>query len=505
MNSQLDINADSLLKKFKKDSLVYAPAILIPAFLNVLTVTIVTRLFSAESFGQYSIVIASTGIFVALISQWINQSIQRYRPIYKKNNKQTEFNLHINYMIFGLIIGCGLISISFAPFMNTLMGDYEVYYWPSVILIILQSIYSIISTIYRADLKAKYYRLFQVLNAILKLLIALVWILLIKKEIIGLVWGGIISFACLIVPMYVASGLFHIEKSPIGKNLKLFWGFSMKFMVYGFPMLGWFLGTSLLNLGDRYMLEYFSTSEQVGIYSANYSLVMTALGLISTPLLTSAHPVIMNAADNLDREKLKEVISRFSRVFLIVIVPLTVYIIVFRTEITNILLGEEFREGKQIIPVLIIGMVVWKFSMFGHKGLEVEEKTRIMLWFVVIATVFNLLLNALLIPDYGYVGAANATLISFLIYPILIYFYSRKNTPWVIKGDSAIRIILCSIITGLLLSIINSFLREFIPSFILIIIGCISFIIIYLLLLLTTNELNIQEKRALNRMFGMTK
>ncbi len=49
-----------------------------------------------------------------------------------------------------------------------------------------------------------------------------------------------------------------------------------------------------------------------------------------------------------------------------------------------------------------------------------------MLVYVLIAASFNVLINLILIPLYGYIGAAYATSVSLTIYPILIYFTSKN-------------------------------------------------------------------------------
>ena len=62
-------------------------------------------------------------------------------------------------------------------------------------------------------------------------------------------------------------------------------------------------------------------------------------------------------------------------------------------------------------------------------GISLAEKTWHYTWITIFTAVVNILLNFILIPSYGFVGAALATLISFLVYWItkllvsLRYFY----------------------------------------------------------------------------------
>ena len=50
---------------------------------------------------------------------------------------------------------------------------------------------------------------------------------------------------------------------------------------------------------------------------------------------------------------------------------------VFSPEIARLLLGSEFCGGYTIMPIVLAGASAWGLSMFGHKGLELQEKTRV--------------------------------------------------------------------------------------------------------------------------------
>jgi O-antigen/teichoic acid export membrane protein len=68
--------------------------------------------------------------------------------------------------------------------------------------------------------------------------------------------------------------------------------------------------------------------------------------------------------------------------------------------------------------------------MLTHKGLEVKEKTQTMLVGVAGATTANVGLNSLMIPQYGYMGAATATLLSFVGYLIFAAILTERHVPW---------------------------------------------------------------------------
>ncbi len=59
--------------------------------------------------------------------------------------------------------------------------------------------------------------------------------------------------------------------------------------------MGWTSECRVLDLSDRFIIELFRGSEEVGIYSANYTLVNMGILFVATPLLSAAVPLIVDA------------------------------------------------------------------------------------------------------------------------------------------------------------------------------------------------------------------
>ncbi|PER75499.1 hypothetical protein CN487_27665 [Bacillus cereus] len=468
----------------------YAMATLIPAIINVLSMMIFTRIFLPSEYGLYSLVITTTNIVTIILSQWIVQSIQRYRHAYTVENKKEEFNNYLIYMMQVITIGTLLSAVILNVFLVgfRIMEDYLMY-WLSVVIIISQSIYSILITLYQADLRPQMYRNYQILNNVLKFSFIMLLIIFVMRDIRILLIGTIISNIILISMMICNSNLkFSLRFSSIDK--KAFMQFVLQFTRYGMPMLGWFLGTSILQMIDRYMLQVYRSSVEVGIYSANSTLVTMSLGLICAPVLLTLHPIIMSKAAKSDKDELARLITRGSQIFLLIVTPITIYITLYRYDIVGILLGEAYRIGADIVPVTMVGYFLWNIAMFGHKGHEIHKKTKSMLVYVLIAASFNVVINLILIPLYGYMGAAYATSVSLTIYPILIYFTSKKYIPWKFPIKTLFRVGIISVINIVIAILFTNIFEIFIPRILSIVLGFIVYILTYVFLLIKTKEID---------------
>lgn len=103
------------------------------------------------------------------------------------------------------------------------------------------------------------------------------------------------------------------------------------------------LGGQALGIADRFVIGAFRDTREVGIYSANYTLVTMALGLLATPILMATHPIIMNAWEQSPGKNISRVIGVLSRYYLIAMVLFVTIVGVFSRGLAALLLGGEFR------------------------------------------------------------------------------------------------------------------------------------------------------------------
>ncbi|MFC6988175.1 lipopolysaccharide biosynthesis protein [Haloplanus sp. GCM10025708] len=202
---------------------------------------------------------------------------------------------------------------------------------------------------------------------------------------------------------------------------------------YGVPMIGWLFGLTLLTFVDRVLIELLAGTAAVGIYSSNYALVQTGLPLVLSPLVQAAHPAIMTEWSGDNHEAMRGLIAEYSRYFLLLGVGATVFAGVISRPLSALVLGRAFHPGYVIVPIIAPALFLWNFAMLGHKGLELAESTGTMTLGIAVAVLVNVAGNYLLIPPYGYVGAAVATLSSSTVYAGFAFVTSFRTVRWTVS------------------------------------------------------------------------
>ena len=97
--------------------------------------------------------------------------------------------------------------------------------------------------------------------------------------------------------------------------------------------------------------------------------------------------------------------------------------------ILRLLYGNAFNAAANTLRVLIWTIIPYSFVRYHAYVLVAGHRQRIDLLLNVIMSVFNVLLNLVLIPRYNHLGAAAATLVSLCILALLQYRYLHRHLP----------------------------------------------------------------------------
>jgi len=476
-----------------KHTSTYVPAYIIPALLTTVGISIFTRFFSPDEYGEYALVMAVTGIMITVLSGWISQSILRFFPEYGVSRalRGVARNTAVISLLTVLLFN-GFAAIFYLCAWH-ILGAYRRFYVLAIVLASVGSLFTVFNTMFQATLIPKTFAKYKVFLALGQLLLQLMLVLLVKKDVEYLIVGSIIAYVVAIGLMIRELPMFQVIRHTERNGLVGFVSLFQRFFCYGFPMLGWIMASTVLSLSDRFVIQIFKGAAQVGIYASNYSLVDRGIAFVSAPLLMAAHPLIMNAWGRSDQDRIGTLISIFSRYFLLITIPVVFYFSVFGHEVVSILLGEGFRSGHVVVPIILVGLLAWHLSMYGHKGLEIMNKTYVMFCLVGICAIVNLGLNILFVPNYGYIAAAVSTSLSYLLYPFMVYFATKRHFKWLIPWRSIIRITVSSFITASFLAVLKFMVFGGSMNYIQLIIMSLCGMVIYLGLLCLLKEIRDYE------------
>ncbi len=114
--------------------------------------------------------------------------------------------------------------------------------------------------------------------------------------------------------------------------------------------------------------------------------------------------------------------------FLIYGVLVSIFMTIFGSLIINTLYGTAFAGSIQILQVYIWALPGLVLGLFLTSFLIAENLRRIQIVSAVLPMLLNIILNIVLIPDFGALGAAWATVISYSMSPFICLCYKNVRS-----------------------------------------------------------------------------
>lgn len=204
-------------------------------------------------------------------------------------------------------------------------------------------------------------------------------------------------------------------------------------LIISLPLIPHALGGIVINMSDRLFIEKMVGLEMVGIYSVGYMFGMVVM-LFTDAFIKAWSPwFYKNLVEPSDRKKQK--IVKYTYIYIIGVFVLAVLISLAAEIIMPYFVDEKFYKAKEFILWIALGYAVHGVYKIFFPYLVHISKTSFLAVSTVLAALINLILNYVLIKNYGAVGAAYATIVAFFISCIMVFWYQNKhyNMPWLMK------------------------------------------------------------------------
>jgi O-antigen/teichoic acid export membrane protein len=175
------------------------------------------------------------------------------------------------------------------------------------------------------------------------------------------------------------------------------------------------------------VLRFLGDYESVGIYTLGYRISNTIRVFVIASVNMALQPMIfkmMNEADN------KRFYSKVMTYFTFGLIFVVLGISLFGKEIIKVLSQRvSYWESFRVIPILSYAMLFTMLRDISLTGLNLTKHTKVIAIITISLSIFNIGLNILFVKFWGYMGAAFCTLVSQMLFFMLIYYFAQKYYP----------------------------------------------------------------------------
>lgn len=380
------------------------------AALGFITLPLTTWFFSPEDIGRLSLLNVVVSLAVMFFSFGLDQAY--VREYHDSNNTPLLWKTCFLPGFILLTILCVFLGI-YSRFFSHIIFDITNYWYGLSIIICLISSYCVrfFSLMLRMQERGLAFSFSQILPKIIYLILLLIFVLLqVDYGITQLLIATALStFLVMLLFAWNTRSEWLIVLWQTLDMIKL-----KEMLRYSIPLFFSGLAFWGINSLDRLMLKKYSTLEELGFFSVAMSFASVAF-ILQSVFTTIWAPIAYKwLKNNVDMSRVFQV-SEYMTLFIILLFALAG---IFSWVVDFILPSEYFLIKYLIVPCLGIPLF-YTLSETTVIGINITKKTGYAMAATMIALIVGVLLNYLLIPSFGAIGAAVASCWTFYIFFIL--------------------------------------------------------------------------------------
>lgn len=427
-----DSHLDQNLKLIVRTSLIVLIGLFLAKLLSYAYRIIMARYFGPEVYGIYSLAIMVMGWFMVISTLGLTQGIIRYISFYRGKNQLEEIRQTVR-VTFSFLTWTGLISGAILFFSSSFIANnifhnadlvifLKIFSFVIPITILMNACLSILQAFEKISL---YSFIFNFLQNFLRVFFILLLIYLGLKT-NAILFSYLLSIALSLLIAYIFCTRIPgsvFKKTSLSKEKKRI--IFQDLFSYSWPLLFFGLIESVFYWTDSFMIGYFQSATEVGLYNAALPIVML-LTLTSEMFMQLFFPLITKEYSKNNLSLIKQLSQQVEKWILMINLPAFMLLILFPGTFINVLFGSEYLPAATALRFLAVGSLFASLFIICSKLISVRGKSKIILKDIVLIAIINAVLDYFLVKSYGMEGAAIATMISLVLLNILFLLQAHK-------------------------------------------------------------------------------
>lgn len=380
--------------------------------ISMITTPIFTRLMSTSEYGAYNVFNSWYGIISIIVALGLTGGVH-VQGIVKFDEKKEVFSSSLQGLTTTLVFIWTIIYLLFKNYWNELLNLTTVQMLALLVMVWTSSVFGFWANEQRVTYSYRELVIVTIIVSLAKPIVGIIMVYNSNNKVLARILG------LALVELVGYSWMYFIQMFR-GKCFysKEFWSYALKFNI---PLIPHYLSQTVLNSADRIMIDSMVGESEAGIYSLAYSVALIMV-LFNTALSQTITPWIYQ---KIKCKKIDDISSvAYSTMILIAVV--NVFLILFAPEIIHIFAPSSYYDAIWIVPpVAISSFFMYCYDLFA-KFEFYYEKTIFIMVASIAGAILNIVLNYIFIGIYGYIAAGYTTLVCYLLYCCMHYYFMRK-------------------------------------------------------------------------------
>ena len=396
-----------MLNILSKNILIYGVLNALKSLVPLLMLPILTRYMSIEDFGVLSLIETNILFLMPFILLNINSAINvEYHHLSRYELKQYITNSITLSMLSFLF--CSLIFFFFRGELSNLLHLTKEFVIFLSVFAFLRVISTVVLGVMQISQRIKSYFLYTIFQVVVDIILTCFFVIYIGSGLMGRLEGVYITF-------FITSiiGFYYLYTNDYLSRINF--KFTKNILAFGLPLIPHAIGGTIMAMSDRYFISYYVGNEFVGYYTVAYQ--MSALMLLVSLSVNQAWvPILFNYLRNGNKKNIVKITIILSALF--TLVALIIYLL--KDVLFYIFVSEDYFVAKEYFLYLLLGFLFQSFYFLATNTFFYMKKTSLLAIITVLGASLNLLLNYLFIKNFGVIGVAYATSLTWLIFLISV-------------------------------------------------------------------------------------
>lgn len=426
------------LKKLASQTFIYGIPSIAGRFLFFLLTYLYTRVFSTSDFGVNTELYSYSGFITVLLAFGLETGFFRFQQ--DSANPTKVYSTALSFLTLTSLSFLALLMLFATPLAAVMHYEGSEFYLQIFAFILaLDALGALPFARLRALNKAKQFAAIKMIEIAVSFGLNIFYLIICRKAYlagdgsffascynpaIGVGYVFIANLAGSVVKVLLLAPQFVLIKEGFDKVL---FG---KMMRYSLPMVLIGFAGIVNEMLDRMSLKYLlpgsieSNLSQLGVYGACYklSVVMT---LFIQAFRYAAEPFFFAQKKEEQSRKIYADVLLYFTIFCVFIFLLVMLFI----DYFQLFIGKDFREGLVVVPILLLANMFLGIYTNLSVWYKLTDRTMSGAYLSIVGAVLTIILLFVLVPQFGYVGAAYATLACYVFMAAVSYILGQKYFP----------------------------------------------------------------------------
>ncbi|KYG64723.1 hypothetical protein AZI86_10970 [Bdellovibrio bacteriovorus] len=195
-------------------------------------------------------------------------------------------------------------------------------------------------------------------------------------------------------------------------------------IMFGIPNMLASVAAMVMEWSNRFFLNKYLSVEDAGVYTVGARAASIISIILIAPFAQVWNPIMM---ENRTNEGKGAMFTKVTTYYMTIGVVGIIFCSLFFVEFLHAIIPKpDYYRGIQLTPILMLGVLINGLNNIVSAGLFYERKMQYLVYVYGVVAIVSTILNASLIPYFGYSAAAWAALLTYTLVPLLTYAVSKR-------------------------------------------------------------------------------